>query len=271
MGSRSLRSHKYFRDRKSHPNLLNFPHNFKILIYCCLLRAILYLLLIPYLPWWFTHTSGMAVLRTDPCQLSAEWLRLHTGQLLEWSLRATQLLRKVLQSTLASTSAASPCQQEKLQCRCAMLNTYSWKGTVQWGSEPTQIPAPPINPSSVNIPKVSLIHLLCISANISIISGSNILLVCDTEITHLLKTTKVGGKFGCFSVTVVFPELKPCRHSSQSTMSPRSSTEVFSCWCTTDIHLPHKHIPMCFLHINSLGYWSELLRISTSMISETVF
>lgn len=80
----------------------------------------------------------------------------------------------------------------------------------------------------------------------------------------------MGGKFGCSSVTVVFPELKACRHWSQSTMSPRSSTEVFSCWCTTNIHLEHKHIPMCFLHINSLGYWPKLFRINISMISEAV-
>lgn len=68
---------------------------------------------------------------------------------------------------------------------------------------------------------------------------------------------------------MVFPELKICRHWSQSTMNLRSSKEVFSCWCATNIRL--QHIPMCFPHINSLGYSSELFQISTSMISEAVF
>lgn len=156
--------------------------------------------------------------------------------------------------------------------------TYSWRGTVQWGSEPTQTSAPPTTHSSVSVARVtpqtggvSLIHLLCTSANISVIFGSDTLLVSDPEITSLLKTTRVGGKFGCSSMTMVFLELKSHRHWSQSTMSPRSSRDIFSCWCTTNIHLEHKHITMCSHHINSLGHSSEVFRISTTMISEAVF
>lgn len=92
---------------------------------------------------------------------------------------ATQLLRQVLQSTALllhrasrkSCSAGVPCLHLQLE-----------GNRVQWGSEPTQIPASPTTHSIVSTARVtpqtggvSLIHLLCTSANISVIFGSDTL------------------------------------------------------------------------------------------------
>lgn len=217
MGSRPPKFLRYFRDRKRHPNPLSLPHNFKflilnnfkILIYCCLL--------IPYLLWRFTHTPAMAAPWT--CQLSAEWLRHwadstqvkclsgHSGPLSfsgrfcspHWPPRL--LLPR---ASRKSCSAGVPCLHPQLEGSCAV---GEWSHTdPSTTSHPQQCQRSKSHPTTGG---VSLTHLLCTSANISVISGSDTLLVSDPEITSLLKTTEVGGKFGCSSVTMVFPGLKP--------------------------------------------------------------
>lgn len=186
MGSGPPKFLKYFRDRKSHPNPLSLPHNFKILTYCCLLGAILYLLLIPYLLWRFIHTSGMATLWTGTCQLSAEWLRhwADSTQVNCLSGHSASQAGSAVHTGLHLCCFTVPAEAAVQVCHSY---TYSWKGTA-WGSEPTQIPAPPTTHSSVNVARVapqtdgvSQIHLLCTSANISVISDT--LQVCDPKIT----------------------------------------------------------------------------------------